>query len=1280
MPRFWKRLVDSIPRESKNLVWRVPLILVITLLSFAIFLPFRDTPYAIRVVEDTYDEKGRVIAEERKVLDYSSPDLGGRDIEDWKALAARVKSEADSGKPSPGSRIWALLPEHIRADLAAAAEGKCLTAERKAKILAALNTLVRSREFFEPKSFRGIPLSPEATDLVKLNRQTMPEDEVELMNRLALEAAFPPYLARYSSGSALLRVEDILDWPALCARLVSESEAESPSPGKRIWKLLPENVRGLVREAARAKAIRDVLNRIVGNREFYDAKAFEGIALSDEAARLLAYDRKELSEGEVQRLNRLLLESAYPDLIAPSATPRVINRWVWLTTPFHYRVERELSSEYLDPKGRRKERVLLVISRGLNLGLDLRGGTELVYSIPALSGEGGEQVNAEQVKEIIQRRIDAYGLRECRLQVQGDRNILVQLPGQEAAALDTIKRIIKESGRLEFRLVLSKDSDLHKEYLKTGKVPPGYREYELRSLKEEGVVKETILVSDKVEMTGEYIRSTRVITSGTARSLGPAVGLSFTPQGVHRFAQITGENVGERLAIILNTQRVGDEIIRDGICYSAPVIRTRIYGDAVIEGDFTLSEAHALRSVLMAGSFPVTLRLEQETTVGPSLGPALISKGVRATVIALVAVVVFMAAYYWVAGAIANLALMLNILIIVAVMILFDATLTMPGIAGLLLTVGMSVDANVLIFERVREEQKGAADKPLRLAIRDGYARAFWTIFDANLTTLLTAIILYWRGTGPVKGFAIVLSIGILTSMFTALVVTRTVFDILTWRRVLNRLRMLQLISEPKIGFMRLRSRALIASLALIVVGVGVLLARGDANWDIDFRGGTLLHLVFRKEMDADELARRLHKAGPEFADVEVQSLASSAEPGATATVGRRAYEFEVRVPYLAEVMVRPPKTIPAPTEGTLPIALELHQPHTAAQLDKALKDARVFGYVVEPQEANPDGPTTRFTVTAPLIDAQKARAELEKGLASLKPADKQSPFAAFKPGKPKINFRTETAVEIDRQVDVGEMQQALQATGGHWSIEATGKKEGDERLFTYRVRSSLADPAETRARIEKAFASHGLRAKVMEVFNEELAPTDPIPRVAKVGPAVAFQMLIWAGVAIAAASVIIIAYVWLRFERFKYGAAAVVALLHDVLITMGVLAILGRKFNLPIVAALLTIIGYSINDTIVVFDRIRENLRRQRQRDVDAGIIDMSINQVLGRTLLTSLTTLLAVLSLFLFAGGVIQDFSLALLVGVVVGTYSSVFIASPLLILHQERVEKRLRRGTKR
>jgi preprotein translocase SecF subunit len=182
---------------------------------------------------------------------------------------------------------------------------------------------------------------------------------------------------------------------------------------------------------------------------------------------------------------------------------------------------------------------------------------------------------------------------------------------------------------------------------------------------------------------------------------------------------------------------------------------------------------------------------------------------------------------------------------------------------------------------------------------------------------------------------------------------------------------------------------------------------------------------------------------------------------------------------------------------------------------------------------------------------------------------------------------------------------------------------------------------------------------------------------VAKVGPAVARELLFWAVAGVFASWLSIIAYVWLRFERIKYGVAGVVALVHDVLLTMGFLAVLGRKFNLPIIAAILTIIGYSINDTIVVFDRIRENLRKERRRDVDAAMIDLSVNQTLSRTILTSLTTLLAVLALFLFAGGVIQDFAIALLFGITVGTYSSIFIASPILILHQEQIEKRFGRS---
>jgi len=1043
----------------------------------------------------------------------------------------------------------------------------------------------------------------------------------------------------------------------------------------------------------------------------------------------------------------------------------VTNRLVWLTSPFHYWRERELSAKELTPvAGRRvRERRLEILSSGLNLGLDLRGGTELRYRI-LQDTSSKEGATAEEIKEVIQKRVDAYGLREPRIQAQGSNRILIQLPGQASAFLETIKGIIENIGHLEFRLVADPESAAATEWKKSGMAqdPPGYTTYAMRALDEsQGRYEERkVLVSDRVDMTGEYIRATRVIQAGSGRSLRPSVGLSFTPVGEQQFASVTGDNVGQRLAIILNTRRAADGNITDkGLCYSAPSIRTKIYGDAVIEGDFSMKECTALRTVLMAGSLPAPLALEHENTVGPSLGPVLISKGFRAIAIGLAAVVVFMMLYYWFAGAVANFALLLNLLIIVSIMILFDATLTLPGIAGLLLTVGMSVDANVLIFERVREEKGSAGDRPLRLAIRDGYGRAFWTIFDANLTTLFTAIILYWRGTGAIKGFAIVLTIGILASMFTALVCTRVVFDLLTWRRWLTRLPMAQLIKKPSIAFMRLRNRFLLGSLGLIVLGMAVFVARWEKNWDIDFRGGTLLHVVFAKPMDADELTRRLRgdpTSGKEFERVEVQSLAAAAQEGTTPFVGRRATEFVIRFPYLSEATIQPVTVTPAAGPGNLKARVALHQPMARADVELALKAAKVFGYIVAPVgQPAADGKAASFDITAPLIDAAAIRAELEKALAPYKPADQESAFASFEPGEPTINIRATTGVGFDRPILVAAIQRELNAAGGYWEVEAKEGKTADGKATSFVIRSSLGSAPEVRFRIERAFATQGLTTTVKRIFGKELVPDDvqtlrtadgkatvavnltkrvppatlegklkdwgieatlqpppegadgrrivlqlaadrvaqltthlrketdtfplsnPIPRVAKVGPAVAFEMLIWAVVAIAAASVIIIAYVWLRFERFKYGIAAVAALIHDVLITMGILAIFQRNFNLPIVAALLTIIGYSINDTIVVFDRIRENLRRERKRDVDASIIDASVNQVLGRTLLTSITTLLAVLSLFLFAGGVIQDFALALLVGVVVGTYSSIFIASPLLILHQEQIEKRLKRA---
>ncbi|HUT36797.1 MAG TPA: protein translocase subunit SecD [Planctomycetota bacterium] len=1096
MPKFWTRLVDSLPRESKNLTWRAPLVVVVLVLSFLIFLPFRDTPYAVRVAVDTYDDRGRV----------------------------------------------------------------------------------------------------------------QPEDR------------------------------------------------------------------------------------------------------------------------EVESL-------------------KVTSWWTWLTSPFHYEIERELSAEPLAPKdGRsRKKRTLLVLSRGLNLGLDLSGGTELLYRI-LHDPQATAGASAEEIKAVIQRRIDSYGLREVRIQAQGADRLLVQLPGQEAAILETLKSVIQNIGHLEFRLVAPENSEAYKTWHETGKAPPGWTEYPLRSLKEERYVERKILVRDQVEMTGENISSTWVDTSGSGRRLGPSVMVRFNPRGERDFARITGDHIGEQLAIILNTQRSGDQIAEKGTCYSAPVIQSRIFGNAVIEGDFTVKECEALTTVLRAGSLPAPLRLERESTVGASLGSALINKGVLASAIGAGAVILFMASYYLLAGLIADMAVVLNVLMLTAIMILFDATLTLPGIAGLALTVGMAVDANVLIFERIREEMGGSTEKPLRLAVREGFDRAFWTIFDSNLTTILTAAILYWIGTGPIKGFGLTLMIGLLLNLFTAIVMGRVVFDILTWRRWITRLPMLQIFKRPNIGFMGLRYKAFIVSAVVIAIGMGAFISRGARNWDIDFRGGTMLHAVFRHEMDAEEITQRLKKIGPEFAQCEVQSLASAAQAGST-FVGRRSTEVEIRVPSLSEVatptITSTPITSPGSVEATFTLA-------TPASPDEVKEKAKATNLTIEPSgTAGADGKQTAFKLTAPAIDAEQVRADLEKALGA--------PLADFQVAKLTVNYANEAVAECDRPLALKDVQRQLRNMDKHVKVEPQGEKEGEGAYRRFLVKTTLAEPSAVRLGIDRAFAALSFKAEIMQAFKDDLAPqgietlaekegrttlalnltkaiepavlterlaawtldatpkpapegvtgpaekfeitlasdkvpeltrriaedpqtfllSDPIPRVAKVGPAVAHELLAWAIVGVVASCIAIIAYVWLRFERIKYGAAGVAALVHDVLITMGMLALLGRKFNITIIAGLLTIVGYSINDTIVVFDRIRENLRKQRKRDVDAALIDHSVNQTLSRTIITTFSTLLAVLALLFFAGGVIQDFALTMLIGMITGTYSTVFIASPILILHQEQIEKRFARA---
>jgi len=370
-----------------------------------------------------------------------------------------------------------------------------------------------------------------------------------------------------------------------------------------------------------------------------------------------------------------------------------------------------------------------------------------------------ERAAIDQALETIRNRVDQFGVAEPEIARQGRDRILIQLPGIKDP--QRAKALIGKTALLEFKLV-DEDYDLNRAL--GGEIPAGdVILYQRQEDRETGTVRKTpYLIRDKTLMTGDALTDARVRLD---RFNQPYIAISFNKAGARLFDQITSANVQRKLAIIL-----------DGNVYSAPVIRERISGgEAVIEGRFTMEEARDLAIVLRAGSLPAPVQILEERTVGPSLGQDSIRKGIKSIIIGGILVVLFMMFYYRLSGAVADMALVMNLILILGSLAALRATLTLPGIAGMVLTVGMAVDANVLIFERIREEVK--IGKPPRAALEAGYSKAFLTIMDANVTTLIAAVVLFQFGTGPIKGFAVTLSIGILASLFTAIVVTRFVFD-----------------------------------------------------------------------------------------------------------------------------------------------------------------------------------------------------------------------------------------------------------------------------------------------------------------------------------------------------------------------------------------------------------------------------------------------------------------------------------------------------------------------
>ena len=803
-------------------------------------------------------------------------------------------------------------------------------------------------------------------------------------------------------------------------------------------------------------------------------------------------------------------------------------------------------------------------SEKLRFGLDLRGGTSFTLGVdteklaesiiaanPAITNTpGAVQKKIEEtlvgcddrIVSVIRRRVDAMGTNEPVIQGMKGHRLLVQLPGVDEEVRKAAKASLQSAAFLEFRLTHPKNDQLVSKLLSKDVAPEGYEKkgngyaraanwaevsgrpghaarvagFEVPDARYSFMLEDNgdgtyapnfVARSTEPRVTGEDLESAAVQREPTTGNL--SIGFRLSSEGGRKFATLTRNykahgpknptDRGRQLAIIL-----------DSTLISAPVINDEIHSQGVITGRFDARSAKKLADELNAGALPAPMKILAETTVAPTVGDDAIAAGKTAATMGFILIAIFMFVYYRRSGLVADIALFLDIALLPTALVICAnilgvfahdpsmggggsmqlPVLTMPGIAGLVLSLGMAVDANVLIFERIREEfQSGKAAGE---AIRNGYGRAFTAIFDSNLTTIITGIILFVVGTGPVRGFAITLTAGVVISMFTAVVVTRLIFDHCVNPDRTKPFRMMQFFKKPSYDFLKVTKYTVGCSFAFIAVAMVIFAVRLMNNrasvLSVDLTGGT--SIVYNLKQDAKPDTSAVRKALAEFDNAAVIQYQSG--------VGD------------STLLVKTGET--AETEK-----------------GKVLEGKDVGAHV------------TKLLQTA-------------------------FPQAEFKPAS------------VD---EVGSM------------VGADLKKSG-----TYAVLFSL---------------------------------------------------------------VAILVYVGFRFQ-FGFGLGALVALAHDALISLGLFSLCGRQVSLIVITALLTIIGYSVNDTVVVFDRIREQLRHDKRLSF-YDLCNTAVNACLSRTVITSVTTFFAVLALFAFGDGSIFDFALIMLFGVVAGTFSSVFIATPIM-----------------
>ncbi len=689
----------------------------------------------------------------------------------------------------------------------------------------------------------------------------------------------------------------------------------------------------------------------------------------------------------------------------------------------------------------------------INRGLDLRGGLRVLLEADTSKVSGFTTEDLNQVRNVIENRVNQTGVAEPLVQIQGTKRIVVELPGLSQADQTRAISLIGKTAKLEFRLLKEE-------------------------AQQKGQADLTMADLQPARLTGEDIAraSTQFDQFGQ-----PTVSFDLTPSGAAVFSDITGSNIGKRFAIVL-----------DDVVQSAPNINQRLGTSSQITGNFTLEEANELALVLRSGALRIPVNIVETRAIGPTLGADAIRQGLTAAIIGIGMIFVLVYAYYGLFfGTVAALGLLFSGLAIFGMMAGLGSVLTLPGIAGLVLTIGSAVDGNVISFERVKEEMRDGLS--LKSSIKGGFGNSFWTIFDVNFSHLISAAALYNYATGPVKGFAVTLAVGIIASTFSNLFFSKWLLELMAER---FKFKARDWFVTPKIDFMALSKFITTASVALAMLGLVAMLAKGFI-FGVDFTAGTSLLIKAPLTVTSEQMRKVVGSTGLEGV-----------------------------------------------TEGGI-VVVESNTP------GEALKDFSV-----------------RTRILADGING-------------------------------KVN---EVKVVSDAVAKIS-----------------------------------------------------GARVDTTE----------------SVGAAVGNELTTKTILAVIVALGLTMVYVAVRFD-WVLGLGSIFAVLHDVFICFGLYALLGREFTITTVAAVLTLIGYSLNDSIIVSDRIRENLKVMRGQSY-AHIVNTSINQTLSRTLMTSIATMLPLVALLILGGPVLRDFSFILVIGIIVGTYSSIYIVAPMAVFFKEWQESR-------